>query len=248
MIDNTFKVKLIQKYNLNHKVVLFKFQISENYDFSFIPGQFVSLFLKNEEGELLRRSYSIANFNFENNTIELAITIVENGTGTHSLLSLNIDEEIQAKGPLGKFVFKNNIPGRHIFIGTGTGIVPYKSMINQIESFLNDENNFVVVIQGVQTREEILFIEDFKELKKFSNFDFKVALSQEKIFDNKEKYEISGHVQNCLEDILLNPEKDTIYLCGNPYMIEDVSNLLEGKKFTSDRIVTERYFPKKKVI
>lgn len=223
-----------------------EFKILNGDNFIFYPGQFIALDLLSTNGEKIRRSYSISNYDKKEKIIELVITFIENGNGSNFLCSLKEGSVLTAIGPRGNFLFKKENPGRHILVGTGTGIVPYKSMLTEISNFLNDEKNSCILIQGVKFREDIIFREDFEKLSNDKkNFLFKVYLSRENNHEEKKSYESFGYVQDYFKELNLNAKRDTIYLCGNPYMIEDSINILSEINFSKEKIVTEKYFKKK---
>lgn len=242
-----FRIRLVSCRDLNSIVKYFTFEILDNFELNFIPGQFVSLNLTTEDGKMIRRSYSIANLSTEPSTLELAVTMVQNGVGTKSLCALKPGDVIVTSGPRGKFIFRDEVSARHIFISTGTGIVPYRSMLGQVERVLQKENSSsCIVLEGVKNRTDVIFKEDFMKLYHYKNFDFKVCLSREDPYTKIESYEILGRVQDSFNIIQPNAKTDIVYLCGNPYMIEDVTMILESLGFSQDRIVKEHYFAKAK--
>lgn len=240
------RIRLLETKNSNSKVKIFIFELLDDCKFVYQPGQFVSLHLATEEGKPLRRSYSIANLDHESNLLEFAVTLVQDGLGTKSLCNLKLGDIIIASSPRGKFTFRDTISARQILIGTGTGIVPYRNMLKQVERYLQNPHNSCIIVQGVKNRGEILFEDDFMKLRHYKNFDFKICLSREDIFTPRESHEINGYVQDSFSNIKPNPNTDIVYLCGNPYMIEDVDLILKNLGFSSEKIVKEQYYAKVK--
>jgi ferredoxin-NADP reductase len=242
-----FRIKLVSQEDLNSIVKYFRFEVLDDFKLSYLPGQFVSLNLNAEGGKLIRRSYSIANLDDAPSVLELAVTMVQSGVGTQSLCALKPGDVVTASGPRGKFTFRDTIFARHILIGTGTGIVPYRSMLGQIEAFLqNASNSSCIVLEGIRNRRDIIFKEDFMKLCHYKNFNFKIYLSREDTCIGTDSHEALGHVQDSFSIIKPNPETDIIYLCGNPYMIEEVTAILDNLSFPYERIVKEQYFAKAK--
>ena len=59
------------------------------------------------------------------------------------------------------------------------------------------------------------------------------------LHDNDGEY--AGRVQAQFAALNLNPEKDIVYLCGNPGMIDDCVALLRDMGFSSRQIKREKY-------
>src|SRR6187551_3600655 len=106
----------------------------ENFDFK--PGQFVTLDLPIHEKPNKRwRSYSIASWPDGTNVFELCIVLLESGAGTTYLFNeINEGSEITLRGPVGVFTLHEENFQKDIFlIATGTGIAPFRSMVNHIK-------------------------------------------------------------------------------------------------------------------
>lgn len=214
--------------------------------FTFVAGQFITLLIDNLEtpGKKLHRSYSIANTPNQNNTMEMACAYVENGRATKLLFNLEPGDSIEASGPYGLFVLKEEQPSRYLLIATGTGVTPYRSMLDEISRRLTlNPSLSIKVMLGVRNQDELLFGNDFLEVAKSQpNFSFDVCYSRadnEKALEDR--FEHTGHVQELFPTLHLNPETDIIYLCGNPNMIDDAFAKLSALGFERKAIRREKY-------
>lgn len=244
-----FTIELTESKMITPKVKHFSFNIMDNPEFTFSPGQFISLHFNRQDGMPVKRSYSIGTIpGTSEQQIEFAATHVSGGPGTEFLYNLKPGDTVMASGPYGKLTIREELPQRHILIGTGTGIVPYRSMLPKIDEILeNNPQHSAIIILGVQNREEALYKDDFIKLTaKHSQYNFRMYYSRQK--DNlSPPHEYSGYVQNSFADIKPNPNTDYVYLCGNPFMIEDAVNLLKEAGFESKRIIREKYYSKPSV-
>src|SRR6476660_3536012 len=113
----------------------FWIQVPEVENFNFKPGQFVTLDLPIHEQKNKRwRSYSIASWPDETNVFELLIVLLEGGAGTTYLFNeIKEGSELTLRGPQGVFTLPDPIEKDLYFICTGTGIAPFRSMVNHIK-------------------------------------------------------------------------------------------------------------------
>lgn len=239
MQANTFPITLKEAFMISPKVKHFTFAAEKT--FHYLPGQFITIsFEKNDK--ILKRSYSIANIPCEDNRIEFAAGFVPGGPGSELLFNLAPGDSVNITGPFGRLILKDEIPKRYILVATSTGITPYRAMIDELKKRLNDNPSLqVVILQGVQNQEDILYGEDFlKFSKEYPQVIFQAHLSREKSKELR-SHEYLGHVQNAFPSLSLNPNTDVVYLCGNPGMIDDSFNYLKEKGFGIQQIIREKY-------
>ncbi len=213
----------------------------DNAPIPFKAGQFMTL---NIEGpnKILHRSYSIANAPGDN-TIELACAYVEGGVATTLLFGLKPGDMVSASGPFGLFTLKEERPTRYVFIATGTGVAPYRSMLKDIqERFQNSHPELkVALVLGVRNRTELLFGEEFAAFEAAQpQFKFYACYSQSAP-ENPRSFERSGRVQTVFNELALNPQNDIVYLCGNPNMIDENFALLTEMGFDKKSVRREKY-------
>ncbi|KTD54978.1 ferredoxin-NADP reductase [Legionella sainthelensi] len=238
---NTFPITLVESFMISPKVKHFVFSCQIFPYFNYSPGQFITIHFEHE-GKTLKRSYSIANIPKQDNKIELAAGYFENGPGTQLLYHLKPGDTIQVSGPYGRLTLKDGHFERFILVATSTGVTPYRSMLQDLENLMNQHPELqVVILEGVQRREEILYANEFREfVQKHPKATFRPYLSRqpkEELIEN----EFSGYVQHAFPSLNLNPEKDIIYLCGNPGMIDEAFNSLKDQGFAMQQIIREKY-------
>lgn len=239
---NTFPITLLEAYMITPDVKHFIFKYDQTPAFSYIPGQFITLhFTKNEK--MLRRSYSIANPPTNNNCIEFAAGYVEGGPGTELLFNLKPGDNVQASGPFGRLILKDDMPIRYILAATSTGITPYRAMLPELrQRVIANPDLKIVILAGVRNREAILYSVEFKAFADAfpKQVTFMPCLSRENK-DTLESHEYGGYIQSAFPKLSLNPDEDMVYLCGNPSMIDDAFQHLHDQGFTTPRIIREKY-------
>jgi ferredoxin-NADP reductase len=241
---NTFPITLKESFMITPKVKHFIFKCEVTPHFNYLAGQFITIHFEHQ-GKILKRSYSIANAPQENNQIEFAAGYFENGPGTELLYHLQPGDILQASGSYGRLIIKDELPSRFIFLATSTGITPYRAMLPKLSVLMKQHPELqVVIIQGIQRREEILYAEEFQAFaQQHANASFRAYLSKQPSNDLNE-HEYSGYVQHAFPSLNLNPEGDMIYLCGNPSMIDEAFNSLKEQGFSMHQIIREKYISK----
>ena len=205
----------------------------------FIPGQFVTFQIAGTE-KTLHRSYSIANPP-DGHHLEITCACVPGGVASELFLNLKPGDCLEASGPHGLLILKDEQPKRIIFVATGTGVTPYRSMMHQIAMRLKTDPDLeMIVVQGARTPAELLFAEDFLSLSRaHANFKFYACYSRAE--NTAESFERLGYVQDLLKTLSPKPDSDLLYLCGNPNMIDDNFALLTELGFDRKNIRREKY-------
>ena len=198
------------------------------------------------EGELVRKPYSIASHPLNPKKIELCIKLVPEGKLTPLLFEKKVGFSLQVMGPLGLFnldkirsikesdsLIADPIPNL-VFIGTGTGIAPLRSMIKDI--LANEEPYEMKLIFGVRFEGHHCYENEFSDLQKLApQLQYIPVVSR----PTDSWYGRLGHVQQNLD--MIQPDNSQVFICGLPEMVEGVTQKLLEKGFTTEQIHSEKY-------
>jgi len=193
------------------------------------PGQLVNLFLKEEADATPHvRSYSIASYPDGSNTFELIITDQPGGKMSDFLFR-NAKEgtEIGYKGPMGVFTLPEELDRDLYFVCTGSGISPFRSMVNYILKN-NIPSKEINLIFGCRTEKDLLYYNELKELaESYSNFNFFPCLSRE----DKRGFH-HGYVHDVYLPLMeTSKTRPLFYLCGWRDMIDEARMHLNDRGF-----------------
>ena len=231
------KAKLVKRTLLTEDVLELVFENKQPMDFQ--AGQFISVKVEDDPKSPCIRGYSIASAPAKNSkNFTLCIKLLENGRGSNWLKALQEGDSINFLGPNGKFLFNENFRGFSLFIATGAGISPLKSIIeNQL---INKKNRSKFhLIFGVRHINGIFYDELFQNLsKKFQNFTYEITVSKPEKEISKYK---KGRVTDILKTLEINPNNTESYLCGLKDMITEVTSILESKGLSPENIHKEQY-------
>ena len=240
---------------------LFSFRTTRDPGFRFENGHFVMLGLP-VEGRPLMRAYSIASPNWEEHLEFLSIK-VQNGPLTSRLQHLKVgDEVLMSRKPTGTLVIHDLKPGKHLYLlGTGTGLAPFLSIIQDPETYERFEK--VIVAHGVRQVNDLAY-QDFIAERLHEHELLGELLRGRLIYHptvTREQFRTQGRLTDQIADGSLaslvglpplSPEQDRFMLCGSPGMLEDTRQLLDERGFqVSPRIgepgdyVIERAFVEK---
>jgi CDP-4-dehydro-6-deoxyglucose reductase len=225
--------KLIESREIAPNVRHFVFETPEVDQLPFAPGQFVS-FTEVLAGKKITRPYSIASAP-DGNRFELCLNLVEEGLFSPFLFEMKPGDTVQTSAPLGYFVLRN--PAREaIFVATGTGIAPFRSMLHA--HLRQREAKDITLIFGVRYEQTLLYRAEFEELERLHpNFHFWPTLSRPEP-DWKGR---TGHVQTHLVEAIGERRDLDVYICGLKLMVDDVRAILKGLGFDRKQIVFEKY-------
>ncbi len=218
----------------------FFFKIPEGIDFDFSPGQFVTLDLPIHESPKKRlRSYSIASPPDTKDHFELLIVLNPEGAGTPYLFNeVKVGSKVLASKPLGKFILPKTLEKEICFVCTGTGIAPFRSMIQHI--YINNLSDIkITLIFGTRFQKDLLYVNEMLDYAKVnSNFTFIPILSRE---NGTEWSGERGYVHSVYERIYQTKQPASFYLCGWKDMLLEARKRLQEIGYTRDDIHLELY-------
>ena len=239
MAFDTFPAVVTHIRMVTPTVLCLGFRRQDGQLLDFKPGHFVNVHFQDEDGET-HRSYSVANPPGEDH-FEIAVAPVEDGRATRYLFGLKEGDQVDISGPYGRFVLREEIHDRYVLVGTGTGITPYRAMLPQLAQRMQNSQARVEVLIGVRSREEFLFAEDFLAAAQATPGVELHARYSRQLPGQPHAWESQGYVQGLFEGMELDPERDIVYLCGNPNMIDEAVAWLKARGFPVKRIRREKY-------
>jgi CDP-4-dehydro-6-deoxyglucose reductase len=231
-----FLSRLASIEKISSKVYLERFELVSPSEITFLSGQTVMLSI----APGVNRAMSIASPPSENTSITLVHDVSPMGSYSKWAVSAKAGDQMQFMGPLGNFVaYKpacrrgRESPRRKIFVATGTGIAPFRSMI------LDMPSETMTLYWGLRHEEDIFWQ---KELEEFSNshpnFQFVLTLSQP--LENWEGKR--GHVGDHLFADEKNLPGIDFYLCGNKDMITDMREKLKAAGVPDAQVKFELFY------
>jgi CDP-4-dehydro-6-deoxyglucose reductase len=139
------------------------------------------------------------------------------------------------KGPLGSFTLKKPL-NDSIFVATGTGIAPFRSMLKDARIW--ESGKHCTLVLGVRYVEGILYREEFEALaRQQPTFDFRPVVSR----PGPDWAGRTGHVQPHVLDIVGDRRDVDIYICGLKEMVNSVKSSLRELGFHKKQLIFEKY-------
>jgi Na+-transporting NADH:ubiquinone oxidoreductase subunit F len=235
----TVKVARIEDLTPAIKAVTLKI-LPPQEGITFKPGQYIQLkipkYKRSKEPEY--RAYSISSGSGDHHNIELVITKAPEGiVSTYVHAYMKEGEELTITGPFGEFYLRDS-ERDILFIATGSGLAPIKSILNQMER--EQIQRKATLFFGARTRKDLYYYEELRELeKKIPDFSFMPTLSRA---TEEDKWEgEKGRVTGLIEKYV--PEKAAldVYICGAPAMVESCFDLLKEKGIPEKRILFDTF-------
>jgi ferredoxin-NADP reductase len=213
------------------------FEIPDAAEFKFTPGQFISI-VEDVKGKEITRAYSIASPH-DGNRFSLCLNRVPDGAVSNYIFGLKDGDEVLINQPLGYFTLRH--PGRRIvFIGTGTGIAPFRSMLHH---HLPRNLPHINMLFGTRYESGLLYRDEMEQFEcDYPSFRYMPTLSRPHAgWPGR-----SGHVQAHLDEALAfrtpgDIVETDVYICGLKEMVDDVRAELKKRGFDRKQIIYEKY-------
>lgn len=227
------KVKLIKRKMISVDTLSITF-VGESIT-PHIPGQFYLIKMITKDQSNVSREYSIANAPNLTNTIEFGIQKIPSGAVSTFLHTLKKGQEIEVKGPLGKyFNWNTQLTGPCIFIAGGSGIVPFMSIIRALPK------NKLTLIASFKTLAHFSYFDEITGIAKILDLTFIPTLTREtgKMWGGR-----SGRIDSqLLKSVVDNlPTGAQFFVCGRSVFVEDMTNILEALGIETQNIQRERF-------
>ena len=215
---------------LTSDILRLRLRLPPKAQFRFIPGQYINLIGKSG----LQRSYSLANSS-NGQVLEMHVRQFPNGAMSEYLFeNAKVDDLLRISGPHGTFVLRPLAECDLIFLATGTGIGPVKSMIEQIESMPADQLPCSIKILWGMRREDEIY---WSPSDKLGQVDFIPVLSKAGDSWDGER----GYVQDVLFRSNLMTPQTYIYSCGSEAMINATKSMALSAGLAEENLYSDSF-------
>ena len=229
-------------------VMVISLKLPANERLQFLAGQYIDIFMKNGK----RRSFSLANAPHDDELLQLHVRNYLGGTfAEHVFTRMKERDILRFEGPLGTFFLREDSEKPIIFVASGTGFAPVKSILEHAFHVRNLRGNErqMMLYWGNRTKAD-LYMTDLAESwqQKHDNFTFIPVLSEALPQDNWSGR--TGLVHQAVLEDLGDLTGYQVYACGAPAMVEaahkDFTKLrgLPEDEFFSDAFTASPSEPK----
>jgi ferredoxin-NADP reductase len=151
---------------------------------------------------------------------------------------MKVDAEISCQGPFGDFILRPPMRDT-IFIATGTGIAPFRSMLHWLLADPSrHQGRQLWLLFGNRTEKDIYYHDEFLRLaQQHSNFHYLPTLSR----GSAEWPGLRGYVQEHVPAVVQGRADMHAYICGLDKMVKANRELLKGLGWDRKAILYEKY-------
>ena len=195
-------------------VMIVRLKLPANERLQFLAGQYIDFLLKGGE----RRSFSMANAPHADELIELHIRHVAGGSFTeHVFRKMKEREILRLEGPLGSFFLREDSAKPALFVASGTGFAPIKSIIES--AFHRGVARPMTLYWGCR-RPKDLYLNALPEkwAREHANFRYVPVVSEARPEDAWTGR--TGFVHRAVMEDVPDLSPYQVYACGVPVMVD----------------------------
>ena len=231
-----YTAKAVEIRQLTHDVRQIDLQLIEPKEIAFKPGQFVSFEVSDARtGRTVTRPYSVASAPGSPDKISLLFNFVPGGPGSTYLFGLREGDTTNFAGPAGNFYLRDDPTRELLFIATGTGIAPIRSML--LANAESPRPRRTTLFWGLRSERDLYYQDELTSLSmRHSETSFTITLSQ----PQGAWAGVTGRVTSLVKQRVSDVKQLAVYLCGNSGMIQEVTSLIQAKGLCP--IYREKYY------
>lgn len=240
MVFQTYTARLTRSLPLSDFTKHLEFEIANVPRFGFVAGQWISFKANKPEGEEITRAYSIASAPQDSNKFALCLNRVQDGFMSNFLCDMKAGDEIACQGPFGNFILRPPMRDT-LFIATGTGVAPFRSMLEWLfdpSDQTRHQDHQIWLVFGSRYEKDIYYHDEFLQLAhQHPNFRYLPTLSR----GDENWKSLRGYVQDHVRAIVGERTDMHAYICGLKKMITANRDLLKSLGWDRKSIIYEAY-------
>lgn len=222
-------------------VMVISLKLPTSQRLQFLAGQYIDILLKDGE----RRSFSLANAPYDDEFLQLHARNYPGGVfAKHVFTEMKEKDILRFEGPFGSFFLRDtpSLETPVIFVASGTGFAPVKSILEQAFHVKNDlvlKKKKVTFYWGVRTKADLYMADLVNQWQQqYENFTYIPVLSD--ALPTDEWNGRSGLVHQAVLQDFESLTNHHVYACGSPLMVKaafaDFTDLrgLPKEQFFSD--------------
>ncbi len=250
----TLSARCVRVIDETPDVKTFTFVAEPSVEFTYQPGQFVTLNLE-INGKPIKRAYSISSTPSRPHSLDITVKRATPPNNVPDappgLVSNWLHDNLQAGSqvkigtPLGDFSCLERPSSKILFISAGSGITPMMSM----SRWLLDTNagSDIVFFHSARTAEDIVFRQELELMtSRYANFQLATTLTREDS-NSSPGGRVGRFSKSMLSEIAPDFAERTVYVCGSEPFTQQVKEILQELKFPMENYYAESFGkPKKK--
>jgi CDP-4-dehydro-6-deoxyglucose reductase len=195
-------------------VAVLSLSLPANERLQFLAGQYVEIIM----GDGKRRAYSMANAPDQDTVLELHVRSVPGGAFTdHEFKRMTDKDILRFEGPLGTFFLRKSSDKPIIFVASGTGFAPIKSIV--LHAFQTGLPRQMVLYWGGRRPKDIYMAALCQQWQRdHDNFSFIPVVSDALPEDNWQGR--TGLVHRAVMEDFPDLSEYQVYACGAPVVVE----------------------------
>jgi len=228
-----FETEVMEVIQRAHNVKSFRFKRIGDVDFK--AGQFFFVTIK-IDGADRTKHFSFSNSPTETEYIEFTKKLTGSDF-SKALDRLKPGDRAKLKMPLGSFTFEGEYK-KIAFLAGGIGITPIRSICRYVADKKLDTD--IALIYGNRTAKDIIFGEDFDQMRKqLPRLSVSHILSE----PDGDWQAKTGHIDaGIIKEEIPDYAERKFYICGPPPMAEAMKKILvEELGLGGDNIITEKF-------
>jgi ferredoxin-NADP reductase len=203
-------LKLLSRRDEAAGAKTFRWAVPAGFDFT--PGMWLMFYFLDDLKE--GRAYSLCSSPLETGYAE--VTVAPWGEFTQRLFALKPGDEMQVRGPLGKWIFDEKAP-KSVLVSEGTGVAPFRSMCRFAAA--KGLGSRLSLLCSAATEEALLYREEHEEWRKAG---IKITAK-------------AGEHVTPQEALAAGGDEAVYYLCGANKMVQALQQGLAGRQVRQEK-------------